>query len=89
MLNPPTPEVEEDTKRSEAVFRAERLEQQPGGWTREVTFFFDGEDYAYGLQASRARTEEEARRVLYGSKPNDELNACFLRDVHLDMTRPH
>lgn len=75
-------------KRSEAVFIAERLELRPGGWTREVVYVFEGEEYAYRLHTDTA-TESEARRKLYDPRTNAELHTVFLRDVHLDMLRKH
>jgi hypothetical protein len=89
MLNPPTPAADKEPKRSEAVHIIDRLEQQPDGWVRSVTFCFEGDDHWYGLQAHSARTEEDARRVLYGDRPTKELRELFLRDVRLDETRKH
>jgi hypothetical protein len=92
MLTPPSlpPEADPAPKRSEAVFTTDRLQQLPGGWTREVTFMFDGEDYQYSLVARHnLGTEQDARKVLYGPTPDKELQSAFLREVRLDMTRPH
>lgn len=91
MLTPPKPKDDhEATKRSEAVFRAERMEKEPTGeWAREVVYFFEGDEYPYTIVAFKATTEAEARRILYDDKPTKELQSAFLRDVRLDMTRPH
>lgn len=92
MLNPPeppAPKADEAPKRSEAVFKVDHLEKSPNSWTREITYFFEGEEYQYALEALTARTEEDARRVLYDPKPSKEAEAAFLKEVQLDMTRPH
>lgn len=96
MLTPPTPPAPPDDvpevtepKRSEAVFVLDRLTQQPTGWLRETSFWFEGDEFWYGLHAPKAHTAEDARRVLYGEQPTKELRELFLRDVRLDMTRPH
>jgi hypothetical protein len=86
---PPAAPEAEATKRSEAVFRADRLEKRNDTWTRFATYCFEGDEYEYGLESFSARTEVDARRTLYGAKPQTELDTVFLRDVRLDMTRPH
>ena len=83
------PKVETASKRSEAVFIASHMVNLPDGWTREVTYFYEGDEYQYGLQAFAARTEEEGKRITHSQKANKELHSVFLRDVRLDMTRPH
>lgn len=93
-LIPPAPPAPEDaptdtSKRSEAVFIASRMLQIAAVWTREVTYFYEGDEYAYGLQALKADTEEAAQRVLCSERANKDLHNIFLRDVRLDMTRPH
>lgn len=89
MLTPPASEAPQAPKRSEAVFIADRLEQDETKWTRIVTYFYEGDSFEYGIESLSARTEEDARRVCYSPKVNNELHSVFLRDVRLDMTRPH
>lgn len=89
MLTPPAPETPPASKRSEAVFIADRLDHTPDGWVRITTFCFEGEIFEYALEAPSARSEEDARRIMYASRPNQELEQMFLKHVSLDMTRPH
>lgn len=94
----PEPEVNDKTpKRSEAVFVTDRLQARAGNWERLIGFHYEGEVYDYSLAAIPATpgnwagpmTEEDARRKLYSPRIDDELRTVFLKEVQLDMTRPH
>lgn len=97
MLTPPEAnENDEAPKRSEAVFVTDRLSERAGNWERLISFHYEGESYDYALGAmtrpgswSGPMTEADARRTLYGPKVDDELRTVFLKEVSLDMTRPH
>ena len=97
MLTPPPETPDEAPKRSEAVHITDTLRERAGNWERVITFNYEGEAYDYALAAlpgipgmwSGPVTEEDARRRLYGPKVDDELRNVFLKEVSLDMTRPH
>lgn len=94
----PEPEInDKEPKRSEAVFVTDRIAEIAGKWERIISFHFEGEVYDYVLAAvplpgsswSGQMNEAEARRRLYSPKIDDELRTVFLKEVPLDMTRPH
>jgi hypothetical protein len=101
MLQPPSqqpPQSADDKtpKRSEAVFVTDSLRETAGRWTRILTFWYEGEDYQYALEAlgtvpgfHSPMTEPEARRKLCGPNVIDDVRKVFLQEVALDMTRPH
>lgn len=53
MLLPPPHEAEEpdDEKRTEAVFVVTRLIEERGIWKRITTYWYDGDDFEYALEA--------------------------------------
>jgi hypothetical protein len=104
MLLPPPqePGKPDDEKRTEAVSIDTRLIEERGTWKRITTYWYDGEDFQYSLEAlpmnqfpggpayyQPPMTEAEARRKLFGPKVDLELMRAFLNEVALDMTRPH
>lgn len=97
MLQPPE-KTNDEPKRSEAVHITDCLRERAGNWERLITFHYEGEAYDYmfaalpavpGWSWSRPMTEADARRKLYGPKVDDELRTVFLKEVQLEMTRPH
>jgi hypothetical protein len=98
MLQPPSQPPEKPDaapKRSEAVFKTDQLLEHPT-WKRVTTFWFEGEDYQYVLEAiptvpgfQLSMTEAEARRKLFGPHVDADIQRVFLSEVALDMTRPH
>ena len=97
MLQPPETPDDKTPKRSEAVHVTDSLRERAGNWERIITFNYEGEAYDYALAAipavpggwSGPMTEADARRKLYSPKIEDELRTVFLKEVTLDMTRPH
>jgi hypothetical protein len=67
------------------------MQQQPDkSWTREITFWYEGDAFDYAIVSAKAfANAEAARQVLYGKKATDELRMAFLLEVRLDMTRAH
>lgn len=89
LLPPPNPAVAED-RRCEAVVTLDELVNDPiKGWVRRSAFWYDGEEYAYELAAFPAADESTARRKMYNAQVEKTLQETFLKEVHLDMTRPH
>jgi hypothetical protein len=75
---------------SEGVIVIDKLLGDPHkGWLRLMAYIFNGEEYAYVLEAINVKDEEEARAKLYGARPAEATQQLFLKEVFLDTRRPH
>lgn len=72
------------------VFLLDQIIDDPRkGCVRLIVYYFDDEEYTYGMEAMGASTPEAARLKISGPKPLAEAQRAFLQNVHLDTRRQH